>query len=511
MQSSPSPSGLDKAERKLVVPKEEPALRFRDYAIAFHLAAAWRHGTPTEEQIRGATESERALASYEDDMLLYAHRDDPPFVTRVLSAQRPVTVRFPRTVEYVSEGRHYELRSAGGTKRFEIRLGQTWFERSEIAVLTLVLLPRDPSSPESQLDEYALIKLAKLWEGGEGFSGFPTVDGSAETAEGHSDMLDQLAAREFRGWKLLRYGAKGDTVGAEAEDDTISPERAAYRVGTVELRLSPDKWHRRLFEDIATLKEDGKAPANDQRRRRIVALGGILQGLLDFQAIKDDELADVFADVDIDAEEESMRAFHKGTLLALDAVEDAKPADKKADERPLPPLRIDPYLVAPNIVLLHNEQRLKTARQEERQLSLNQGTSFWKCALKQPTAFWKCLDREPIAATQEGLGKIARHLAQDLPNVFHYASERTLQSRGQKARGLDDLASFVRLRVDDLSSVLESRVRQRDRWTAILGIAVGVVTAFLIQQAIDETPFWLVLFAAFALFAVFLWLRDRLF
>jgi hypothetical protein len=304
-------------------------------------------------------------------------------------------------------------------------------------------------------------------------------------------MLDQLVSRELGGWTPLRYGGEGDTVGTE---------RAAYRVGTIELQLPPEKWRARLFEDIARLKKDGAAPGEDEHRRRIVALGGILQGLLDFQAIEDDELADVFADVDIDAEEQSMRAFHKGTLLALEAAEDAKPADERADERPPPPLRIDPYVVAPNIVLLHNEQRLKTAREEERQLSLKQRTSFWK---------WR--EREAIANTEKGLSEIARLLAQHLPNVFHYPSERTLQSRGEQARGLDDLESFVRLRVDDLSSVLEARVRRRDRWTAVLGIAVGVVTAFLVQQAIEGRPLWLVVLGAVALFAVFLWLRDRLF
>lgn len=490
MQSSPSPSGLDKPKREPVVREEDPALWFSEYAIAFHLAAE-RSGSPlTDEQIRGKTEGERGLASYEDDMLLYAHRDDPPFVTRVLPGERSVEVRFPRTVAYESEGQPFELRSTGGAKPFELRLAHTWFKRSQIGVLTLVLLALDPGSSESKLNEYDLIRLAKLWEGGEAVSGNPTLDGSAETAKGTRDLLADLAAREFGGWDLLSYQAEGGGVAAE---------RAAYRVGTLELQLPPEKWRSRLFEDIATLKEEGDAPTKAEHRRRIVALGGILQGLLDFQAIEDDELADVFADVDIDAKKQSMRAFHKGTLLAVEAAEDAEPADEGADERPPAPLRIDPYLVAPNIVLLHNEQRLKTARMTERDRSLKQGASFWR------------LEREPITTTEAGLSDIARQLAQHLPNVFHYPGERTLQSRGQKARGLDDLESFVRLRVDDLSSVLESRVRRRDRSTAILGIAVGVVTAFIVQQAIEGRPLWLVLFAALGLFAVFLWLRDRLF
>jgi uncharacterized membrane protein YoaK (UPF0700 family) len=69
----------------------------------------------------------------------------------------------------------------------------------------------------------------------------------------------------------------------------------------------------------------------------------------------------------------------------------------------------------------------------------------------------------------------------------------------------------MRLRMDDLASVLQWRVRRRDRWTAVLGIAVGAITAFLIKQAIEGSPLWAVVIAGLALFSVFLWLRDRLF
>jgi hypothetical protein len=184
-----------------------------------------------------------------------------------------------------------------------------------------------------------------------------------------------------------------------------------------------------------------------------------------------------------------MRAFHKGTLVSLSA-EGGRPS----------PIGVDPYLAVPNIVLLHNEQRLKVARLREHDLSRRQ---------RGPLRDWR--SRAAINETENGLGEIAAVLAQHLPNVFHYASERRLQKRGRQSRGLDDLETFLRLRMDDLTSVLQARVRRRDRWTAVLGIAVGVVTAFLVQQAIEGRPLWLIGIAAGALFGVFLWLRDRLF
>lgn len=303
-----------------------PVLSFGSCAIAFHLAASWSDGTPPVE---GRNERERAMESYQDDMLLYAHRDDPPFLTRVSTRHETVTVRFPAALTYEAEGRRKEVRCYGATddgrvRRFELRLGQTWFERSQIGVLTIVLVPPEPSSPESELNEYDLIKLVKLWEGGEAVSGGPSIDEAGALWSVAGDALDGLAGRAFQGWNPLRYD-----VGSA---DSLTAARAAYRVGTLELELPPSEWRHELFEDIARLKRRREAPDREdgQRWSRVVAVGGVLQGLLDFRAIKDDELADVFAAVDVNAVDETMRAFHKGTLLSL--ATEAEP-DKSGEGR----------------------------------------------------------------------------------------------------------------------------------------------------------------------------------
>lgn len=438
------------------------------------------------------------MASYEDDMLLHAHRDDPPFATRIVPSElKTLTVRFPPVLAFETEGEAKRVRCAGATeagraRAFGITLGETVFKPGELAVLSLVLTPTDPPSEDSMLNEYDAIKLVKLWEGGEGLAGAP----SAITEGDHPDVsfttdaveratLHHLAALAFPGWQPL--GPKSDAM---------TSARSGYRVGTVELELPPNDWTSDLFSDIATFKQSGEAPKSDpgeRRWERAVAVGGILQGLLDFGAIADYELADVFAEVDIDPENETMRAFHKGTLLSL-AVEEE--GDSQDEERGSP-LGVDPYLAVPNIVLLYNEQRLKHARLREAALSANQ-----RGPIRQRVA---------IGDTEDGLSEMAGILAQHLPNVFHYPSERQLQKQGRESRGLDDLETYIRLRIDDLSSVLESRVRRRDRWTAVVGIAVGVVTAFLVQQAIEGKPTWLIFAGAVALFVVFLWLRDKLF
>lgn len=244
-------------------------------------------------------------------------------------------------------------------------------------------------------------------------------------------------------------------------------------------------------------------------------VGGILQGPLDFQRIEDYELADVFAEVDIDAEDETMLAFHKGALLALGAAEPEEEErtaegddDAGAEDEPerVPPIGVDPYIAVPNIVLLHDEQRLKAARLEERRLSLRQSAPRWP-----PLRRWNEL--ESIEDTQNGLGELAELLSQHLPNVFHYPSERRLQDQGRRSRGPRRPRGLHPAANGDLSSVLEARVRKRDRWTIIVGIAISVVTGFLVQRAIEIQGWgiWVIVLVAVGLFAGFLLLRDKLF
>jgi hypothetical protein len=480
----------------------KPVLEFGRYAIAFHLAAEWSGDTP-RPQARGESEEERGLESYETDMLLHSHRDDPPFRSCiVVPADKPqtLTVRFPPVTTYEAEGRRKRLTCYGaaedGRRRTcELTAFRTIFERSDIAVLTIVLRPHGgPPSAESELNEYDVIKLIKLWEGGEliGLSDRgeePYVPGRAdtameiwfETATKPEVTLEAVARHIFPGWRPLPDGA----------------ERRAYRIGTVELELAENDWRDELFRDLAALKSSAEAPeAESPRWDRAVAVGGILQGLLDFREIEDYELADVFAEADVNPDDASLLAFHKGTLLSLAAAADS------TDERPSP-IGIDPYLAVPNAVLLHNEERLKSARVLEQEVSGGQRERLFEGG------------RLTITETENRLGRMSRQLSQHLPNVFHYSSERRLYERGSQSRGFDDLETLLRLRMDELVSVLQERTRRRDRWTTGLGIIIGVAAtaqAFIVQEAIKGVDLWIVLLVALCLYGGLYLLRNtRLF
>ena len=491
-----------------VPPYETPAVPFARYAIAFHLAAEWAGAEKPD--VRGGNADERGLESYEADMLAHAHRDAPPFMSCIVptpKTPRRLTVHFPPTITYEAESETKVLErgedtALGRTRTFALTAFRTTFERSDIAVLSLVLRPRgEPPAADSELDEYDVIKLIKLWEGGEIITsregeGEPYVPGlndlatqiSFETEQEDGLSLNEVAREVFGNWNPLPLPAGG--------------ERRAYRVGTVELKLPDRRWRRALFRDLAGLKDTGSAPKKGTSRwDRVVAVGGILQGLLDFREIEEEELADVFADADIDADEPSLRAVHKGTLVSI-------AGDSGSDDERPPPAGIDPYLAVPNTVLLHNEERLKSARARDHELSDAQRERLLQRQWSFKTAGLT------INETESRLGEMSRHLSHHLPNVFHYTSERELFERGTTSRGLDDLETLLRRRMDEHTILLQERIRRRDLWVAALGIIIAVgatAQAFIVQNALEEVPVLIVAVGALVLYGGLFFLRNTRF
>ncbi len=468
------------------------------------------------------------MRSYERDLLLYAHRDEPPFWTRdvpVPAELATVSVRFPPELLFKSEQRRVRLHckeanETGRRRTFGVVASETIFERSGVVVLNVVLEPPSEVADESQLNEYDLIKLIKLWEGGEEPPSVAWEDEILfETADGKW-TLDALVRRLFRHLDLRREDESDRArrwpvlPGRTRRDPLQRAPALAYRVGTVELEAPESEWRDQLFHDIAGLK-DGAAPDQGTERARwdsVVAVGGVLQGLLDFRAITSDELADVFGEVDIDSDDESPRlvGFHKGTLLAISAEDEPDPDEGEDEaspaERPSP-IGVDPYIAIPNVVLLHNEQRLKDARQLE--LALSRG---------QPRPSTLRGERVNIDKTANGLDEMTGLLAQHLPNIFHYPAEQGLYETGSQSRGFGDLKELVQLRREELMSTLQRRERTRDRWTAALALvgAIGIalvvaVQEVFVQEAIEMLDWWIILIAAGLLYVAWLGIRNRLF
>jgi hypothetical protein len=163
----------------------------------------------------------------------------------------------------------------------------------------------------------------------------------------------------------------------------------------------------------------------------VIAIGGLVQGLLDFAEIDADELADVLKEVDV--EEELVRAFHKGTLLVISASDRAFSAENIRVA-----IGLSPYLLVPHAILLHNEWLLRDAVQRLDDAGRR--------------------GRGKLRRLEAARGEVSKTLSQRLvPNVFHYAEERNLYERGRRSRALHKRQQAVQGRLTAVKGEIGAR------------------------------------------------------
>jgi hypothetical protein len=419
-------------------------------------------------QPRRARRDGDPLVSFEEDILAYA---DPhpasdgagsaPFCTSTVEVPDEwafVEVSFPAEVTFRSEGRLVPMRCAGlddepgrpdherrRTRRFLLRASSTEFERSGLTVLHLVFGP-DPGAPTaSALNEYDLIKLMKLWQPGEGLS----RDGRDATPEHpvhfltfHAGAGDEAIGAGLTADEALKQLA----VNVFRLDDPGRVDVAGPRAGTIQVlhgacEQTDDGSGPNICREIDDVMS-GEGAVDPSRR--LSALGGIVCGLLDFLETDGDELADVFRQVA--REDELVRSFHKGTLIVASAGDRAFESEGVRLG-----VGLNPYLLIPHGVLLHNEWWLSYA---VRQLDEARG-------------------RRRTGSLESARAEVAQTLSQSLvPNVFNYEDERNLYETGLRARSLDKRERAVRERLDDLTGKLSAR-HELNR--SYIGTAVAVI------------------------------------
>lgn len=476
------------AERR----KERPTLEFSEYGVAGHFVVEC--GTHWKE----LPEPSDAFDSFERDILAYAYRAAPPFRTTPIELPETlstVTVRFPPKLVFRSENREVTLHRDSTSPRrrsFSLKASRTDFLETDLSVLHVVLGPTDAS--HSKLDEYDLIKLAKVWEGGEvrergerfepgepqGWLGFETDDGDVPFLS----LADRIVGE------------------ARLRERTFDRRLRTYRVGTIQLLTEGleygdrqpirDLAQRPLWKEIAALVDDAgqfeshaeaQGGAGDLRWRRLRAAGGIVQGLLDFETIDASELSEVFDEFRI--EDEAVLGFHKGTLFYMAPEERAWTVTRDT-------IGVSPYLLVPHAVVLFNEERLKEARQA--------GSTVAQQSTK------RLLSKGAYDAVKNARSSMASILSRDfLPNVFHYPQERWLYERGHESRGLTSLKEEVGGRLEDASIDLEDRASaRRNVGTFVIGLLLALVGAAQAGQFMPDE----VILALIAVLGVvyFLWL-----
>lgn len=286
---------------------EEPVFSFDTYGVAFHFLCP--------DMDASASLSSPAFRSFERDLLAFSYRDRPPFYSEVLkswpSNLAQLQVVFPESLKYTAEGEEKELRTRP-PRQCSVRLyasrsvfptGVLNRARKGVAVLHLVLGPDSPSDGKTNTSatEWDLLKLIKLWEGGEevdtrdadSIQNLPNLLRFVPTGTQQSLTLAELARRVFR----LDQGVD------------LSPRMGTIQIVTGSLD-EPVNW-KSLFASAQALK-DGSSISDTELGKQVKAIAGLLQGVLDFPFVDIAELQDVFRPVQID--DTSLIGVHKGTI-----------------------------------------------------------------------------------------------------------------------------------------------------------------------------------------------------
>jgi GNAT superfamily N-acetyltransferase len=444
---------------------EQPAFWIGSYSVAFHFVTC---GEPREPP-----KASEQFASFERDLFAYSHRDQPPFSSTAIHVSDPcrrVRIEFSRELRYVSEGRTCTLVADSSPQPRDLRLraSKTRF-RSGVTVWHLVLTPAEGSN-HSRLSEFDLIKLAKLWEGGEAvrgeYSGHDAETCVRFLADGNEWTLRELAATVFSGDFRERTPKAGI------------------------LQLIVDESERRLWRGVwrALLKAreepgvDVSMPFRNRTQRRLAeGVGGVIQGLVDFEEIDDQELREVYAAIDLG--EDGIQGIHKGTLVHMGISDRPREVGERS-------FGISPYLLVPHAVLVHNEELLRQASEAAAQAT----------------------EARRLGELEAALRKMQFSLEQYLSNVFHYPGERHIYERGSLSRGIEVRERELREQLSALRAKWDEKANRRR------GIADDVRNGLLLvlsyasfHQAFPGVDDWVLVVGLVALTSVYLvwrW-RDR--
>lgn len=533
----------------LTLRPERPSLSIDRFSLALHLVhPAGEDGAESRRRAAAPNGSSPAFASFERDILSYAYRDERQPLWSLVDQTGPlggypVTVHLPAQTSFASEGQSTLLWCAGqdadagaagwpadadpppGGRSLNLHLlvSRTCF-RSGIDVFHLALVGDGARSqgrgPSGSFNEYDLIKLVKLCEGGE----YSDVDSTVSFAvrvrhERHhacagqgrascavlADETDPEADLQRLDFAELAHAAVQRVFPHTFAP--LGPARARTyraRAATIQIQTGrpvPAEWQdvfgciARLAARETALEElHGLLGVEDPSRqpplgRHVRAVGGIIQGLLDFERIDSWELSDVLEP--LDAAGTYALYLQKGVLLNL--VEHDRAAEVATCRARI---GINPYLLLAHSVLLHNEQVLTFAALAFRHAapaSPARPTRRARIAALPGRVLRFLISRPSLTSgdpdpEERRRRQVERWLKVELlGNVFHYPTERQIFERGHAELGLAERALDLGRNLDQLANRLEGRAHDRVAGLqAYLAVLFGLVSILSALPVIDR-------------------------
>jgi hypothetical protein len=480
---------------------------------------AWNWGKHAEEKESELTREEKINKiltdgyciihhSFETDLLAYKYQAIPPFFTKNYRPGQLVTIQFPESSDFISEGRKEKFYTLPIGDKREIKMtcfvNYSYFLNSRMRVWHIVLR----SSEENPVSEFDIIKLMKFFSGsqesisevkkkealtdvkfridekGHEFLEFldffkqisgvhykrqndykdnTTVDESLSLLKNIKTGIIQLDSKYINLEALVDLVESTATVMDDPEqEDTSGIDNASQQTLTENLK----KFHANLYQQINNLSSEDENKAQDPFENIEYVLKtycAIALGIFDFERMGGQEVADTLQPRPDSLDKAYFLTVNRGVITSYSIDDDVLNATWNT-------LGINPYLVIPSAVLVHNEY-----------VSTDADNRLTRVLERSRDKNAKSIRLGELIEERNYIDDLVND--DILSNVFQYPSEQDLYDYGMKHRGINERIRDTKAKLSQLDKIIEQVQSQKSIYNErLIQIVLAILSLFQIAS-----------------------------
>lgn len=395
-------------------------------------SVTWHFIEENPENLQTAGETEmNYLASFEADMLNFRNqrKTEKDFISTFIGNSR-ATVNFPVEYTYCSEGIVHRKITNSERYKIEVKLSvnKTFVTSSKITLWHLSISPVAGST----FSENDLIKLAHNF-------------GSIQEGTTSSRLFDIKVSKEEKDSDISEIVKRLFEIQNPLTTPITLAQSGIIQIDPVDIFEKKEDWV--SFINMMLAK---KIPDEDLELNKFSkTLCGIILGIFDFERMNEDEIFDTIQP--IVTKNASFVVLCRGTLFKLTYNEEICDAINNH-------IIVDPYLLIPDMVLIHNAFILNNALNKIDKILLPKKAndiSLWNKFIGVRLPCFKTDDEHKLVVLEKSQKEIRNALSFDIIyDVFQYPSEREIIKTGEIQRGIESLNNEITQRLNDLSELI---------------------------------------------------------
>lgn len=425
---------------------EQAQFFYKDCAVAFHLIC--------EEKILPDYNCP-FFSSFERDLFagIYQQKKKRPYQSYCLSAYLPdeIEIQFPEKINYTSEGRFETIYTDVNRRSLNVKV---------YTVVTLIDPKEDSSNldsifsfivqPVDRFSEFDLIKLSALFGSNQESTHLRREVKFGNKEHDFFQFSEQLALLKINQInsvdQLSNLSFKRDTVSYSIQ--IVANE--SFGIPSHSFIKTIDNATRGDIEANNEIKAYYDENGDKDAQYFANFMCGLTLGIFDFNRMGYDEFSDTIAPVI--SSPSGFILLNRSVLLSFSNDDPVFFSSKNT-------IGISPYVIVPNVVLTYNESLLSESHD-----LLTDVIQYQKSN----------------KVTESQLESVEKNLTYEIPNIFNYPTEKTILSKGNELRKLDDYRNEITSLKTDVNSRIE-RIYAEKRRKAELIITLILLIISLIQ------------------------------